>query len=111
MAERALDRWLRPRYVFALLAVIVVAAVLFIPQETGTNTGQLTTYDSNPEGALGIYDVVHRLGWRVERRRAAFEGSVDTAAVYLILDPPTQPSATEVGVLLDAVRRGASAVV
>jgi hypothetical protein len=112
VAERALDRWLRPRYVFALLAVIVVAAVLFIPQgETGANTRQLTTYDTDPSGARGIYEVAHRLGWRVMRRRAAFEAPVDTAAVYLILDPPLEPSATEVGVLLDAVRRGANVVV
>jgi hypothetical protein len=112
MAERAVDRWLRPRYVFAALALLVVAAVLFTPEpEPGDGAMRLTTLGHDPYAARGLYDVLARLGWRVEQRRTPFQAPLDTTAVYVILAPPIQPGATEVGTLLDAVRRGARAIV
>ena len=112
MAERALDRWLRPRYVFSLLALIVLAAVVFSPQGgVGANATRLTSYSSQPAGAQGIYDVLARLGWDVSRRRTPLRAPLDTSATYLLLAPPIPPSATEVGTLLDAVRAGADAIV
>lgn len=112
MAERRADRWLRPRYVFPVLALLVLAAVFLSPQQQeGAGATHLTTYGADPYAARGVYDVLRGLGFHVARRREPFRAPLDTAAVYVLLDPPIDPSATEVGVLLDAVRRGARAVV
>jgi hypothetical protein len=113
MGDRRLDRWLRPVIVLPVLGVLLLAAVLFSP---GGNTGgaldqRLTTFGTNPFGAKAAYDVFKRLGWTVGQRRLAFRAPLDSSATYLILDPPIDPSATEVSALLDAVRRGATIVV
>ena len=113
MANRALDRWLRPSIVLPTLGVLLIAAVIASP---GGNAGgdldqRLTTYGTNPFGAKAQYDVFRRLGWTVTRRRSVFRAPLDSSATYLLLDPPIDPSATEVSALLDAVRRGATLVV
>ncbi|MGH7646854.1 MAG: DUF4350 domain-containing protein, partial [Gemmatimonadaceae bacterium] len=113
MADRRLDRWLRPSIVLPVLGALLLAAVLFSP---GGDTGgaldtRLTTFGTNPFGAKAMYDVFKRLGWTVDRRRSAFRAPMDSSATYLVLDPPIDPSATEVSALLDAVRRGATIVV
>lgn len=112
MAEPRVERWLRPRYVFPLLAVLLLAAVLLTPGgETGANATRLTTYGSGPFAARGVYELLARLGWRVERRQREFRAPLDGAAIYAVLAPPMELSATEVSTLLDAVRRGARAIV
>jgi len=113
MPNRALDRWLRPSIVLPTLGVLLIAAVIASP---GGNAGgdldqRLTTYGTNPFGAKAQYDVFRRLGWTVTRRRSVFRAPLDSSATYLLLDPPIDPSATEVSALLDAVRRGATLVV
>ncbi len=106
------DRWLRPRYVFAALALLVLIAALFTrPAEEGANVARLTTFGTDPAAARGIYEVIGRLGWPVARRRSVFRAPLDSATIYVILAPVLEPSATEVGALLDAVRRGARLVV
>ena len=55
------------RAVFALLGVLVVAAVLLTPS-TGDERGLLTTHSAAPGGARALHDALARLGWRVERR-------------------------------------------
>jgi hypothetical protein len=112
MRERRPERWLRPRYIFPLLALAVLATVVFSPSgELGAGSAQLTTHSSGTFGARGIYETVARLGWRVERRRAPFRAPVSQRNTYLVLQPPMPLSATEVSVLLDAVRAGANAIV
>ncbi|HEU4641891.1 MAG TPA: DUF4350 domain-containing protein [Gemmatimonadaceae bacterium] len=107
-----MDRWLRPRYVFPVLALLVLAAVFLSPHEPeGARATHLTTYGTDPYAARGVYEVLRGLGFRVERRRTSFHPPLDTTAVYVLLDPPIDPSRTEVGELLDAVRHGARAVV
>ena len=113
MPSRSLDRWLRPRVVLPVLGVLLVAAVIASP---GGNAGgdldqRLTTYGTNPFGAKAQYDVLRRLGWTVTQRRSVFRAPLDSSVTYLLLDPPIDPSATEVSALLDAVRRGATLVV
>lgn len=112
MPNRALDRWLRPRIVLPTLGVLLVGAVIFSPGGRASDLDQrITTFGTNPFGAKAQYDVLHRLGWTVARRRSIFRAPLDSATTYLLLDPPIEPSATEVSVLLDAVRRGATLVV
>lgn len=112
MADRGIDRWLRPRYVFPALALLLLLAWIFSPApREGAGRRDLTTYGYEPFAARGAYEVMQRLGWHVQRRRLAFREPLDTTATYVLLDPPVEPSATEVGVLLDAVRHGARALV
>lgn len=112
MAERRTERWLRPRYIFPLLALIVLATILFTPAaQTGAGAGRLTSYDAQPFGARAIYEVAARLGWRVERGRLPFSAPMSDSATYLLLQPPIELSATEVSALLGAVRAGAGAIV
>jgi hypothetical protein len=112
MAESRTPFLLRPRGIFALLALLIVAAVLFTPEpDIGSGSMRLTTYGADAYAARGIHDVMARLGWKVERRRGLLRAPLDSTAVYAILDPPMPVSATEVGTLLAAVREGASALV
>jgi hypothetical protein len=112
MADLAWKRVLRPRYIFPVLALVVLATLIFTPtDDMSAYSPVLTSYGTTPFGARGIHDVSARLGWRVERRLTPFDSSLNPAATYLILNPPDPLSATEVGSLLRAVRSGAGALV
>ncbi len=112
MAERRGSRWLRPRYIFAFAALVVIATLLFTPAgDLGANSYAITTFSARPFGARGVYEVSERLGWKVERRLTAMDTTLDSRAIYLILAPPNPLSATETGALLRAVRSGARALV
>lgn len=101
----------RSAIVLPVLLAIVVAIVLMTPQTTASDReGSLTTYSASPGGARGIYEIARRLGWPTARRRTPFAASLDTAAVYLVLDPPISLTQRESDVLLGAVRRGAGLV-
>ncbi len=112
MAEGRLERWLRPGYVFALLTALLVLAVLSTPEApSGDTESHLTTYGTETWGARGVYDVLKALGVRVDRRLTPWKAPLDSAAVYVVLEPLTDPSARETAALLDAVRRGAGLIV
>jgi hypothetical protein len=112
VAERRGTRWLRPRYIFALTALVVIATLLFTPAgDLGAYSSAITSFSARPYGARGIYEVSERLGWRVERRVTPLDTALDSRATYLILAPPIPLSAVEVGRLMDAVRSGAHALV
>ena len=106
------SRWLRPGVVLPALAVVLVLAIVFTPQNTIGRVGndRLTSYSTESQGARGFHESLRRLGWRVERRLTPFDGAAATDAVYLMLDPPVEPTALEVHRLLEAVRGGASLV-
>jgi len=100
-------RLLSPRVVFPLLAVVLVLTVLFTPETTATGDIRLTTESATPYGARGLYELLGRLGWRTARRAEGFRAGLDTAAVYVVLDPPNDLTAAETHALLEAVRGGA----
>ena len=112
MADRLLDRLLQPRIVFGTLAVVIVLASLFAPEgEPDDAAGTLSTLSYEPGGMRGWYEGAGRLGWKVKRLEERFHGSLDENAVYVVLSPEIEPTASEVGVLLGAVRRGAGLIV
>lgn len=112
MSERRASRWLRPRYIFAVAALLLIATLLFTPAGNGpTSSYTITTFSTRPYGAQGIYEVAERLGWTVERRTAPMDTTLASDATYLVLAPREQLSAVETARLLRAVRAGASAVV
>ena len=101
----------RPVILLPLALVVIVVAILISPQQTSMDRlGPLTTYSTSPSGARGIYETLGRLGWRTERRKTPLMASLDTDAVYLVLDPPIALTHREGSALLDAVRRGAGLV-
>ena len=112
MADRLLDRLLQPRIVFGTLAVVIVLASLFAPEgEPDDAAGTLSTLSYEPGGMRGWYEGASRLGWKVKRREERFHGTLAAQAVYVVLSPEVEPTASEVGVLLGAVRRGAGLIV
>jgi hypothetical protein len=112
MADRLLDRLLTPKVVFGTLAVVVVIASLFTPAgQPDDAAGTLSSLSYEPGGMRGWYEGAKRLGWKVRRREERFHGTLDSAAVYIVLAPEVEPTASEVGALLDAVRRGAGLIV
>ena len=112
MADRLLDRLLQPRVVFGTLAVVIVLASLFAPEgEPDDAAGTLSTLSYEPGGMRGWYEGASRLGWKVKRLEERFHGALDEDAVYVVLSPEIEPTASEVGVLLGAVRRGAGLIV
>ena len=112
MADRLLDRLLTPKIVFGTLAVVIVIASLFTPAgQPDDAAGTLSSLSYEPGGARGWYEGAKRLGWKVKRREERFHGTLDSAAVYIVLAPEVPPTASEVGALLAAVRRGAGLIV
>jgi hypothetical protein len=112
MSDGHAERWLRPRYIFALVVLLVLGALIFTPAgDVSAYSAAVTSYSAQAFGARGVYEVGERLGWRVERRATPFDSVTDPRATYLILDPPSRLSATEVGNLLHAIRAGATALV
>jgi hypothetical protein len=110
---RALTWLLRPKIALPLLAAALALTVLNLPRGDLTpfdRAGPLTTTSTTPGGAKGLYDLTRRLGWPVQRRQKAFRQRLDSNSVYLVLDPPATPIATEAHELLDAVRRGAGLI-
>jgi hypothetical protein len=111
-SRHPLDRILRPQVTLAVLATVLVLGVLFSPShDPDQDVPLLTTRSSEGRGARGLYEVVDRLGWHVERRDTPLRGDLDTTAAYLILDPPVDLTGSEVGAVLAAVRRGAGLIV
>ena len=113
MAKPLLERLLAPSIALPVLVGALALTVLLTPTRDLTpfdRGGPLTTTSTTPAGAKGLYEVARRLGWPVTRRERSFTGALDSNRVYLVLDPPVTPLATEAHALLDAVRRGAGLI-
>ena len=112
MAERRVDRWLRPLTIFPVIALLLLVAMLFgrSTQPEDRANGH-SSYALGLTGMRGLYEVIAQLGWRTSRRVAPWNATLETTPVYIVLDPRVAPSATETGALLDVIRRGASAIV
>jgi len=109
MVERPKSRWLRPRVVLpALVGILVITAVLS-PIGEDTTGPYLSTRSRAINGSHGLRVIFDRLGWHTSERLTAFD-SLDTTATYVLLSA-SEPSGHEVHALLEAVRRGANAIV
>jgi hypothetical protein len=111
MASPFVERWLRPRYVLPALLVALAITVILSPAAELSEGRYLSTRSRAVNGSRGLRDVLDRLGWRTSERIVPYAGALDTASMYVILSTPLDPSAVEVHTLLEAVRRGARAVV
>ncbi|WP_025411471.1 DUF4350 domain-containing protein [Gemmatirosa kalamazoonensis] len=115
MADRVLGGVLTPRVVGGVFVLLLVAALLVSPEEGRTGDARLSSRSAAPQGARALAETLQRVGWRVERRDAAYAGQLaeppQPRVVHAVLDPRTPLRASEVGVLLDAVRRGAGLLV
>ncbi|MBK5189000.1 MAG: DUF4350 domain-containing protein [Gemmatimonadaceae bacterium] len=111
MAERPSDRWLRPRVVLPALLVLLIVTAIFSPVGDDVQGRYLSTRSRAINGSHGLRAVLGRLGWKTSERIVPFTGALDSNATYVILSTPIEPSGTEVHALLEAVRRGARAIV
>ena len=106
-----LERVVTPARVAVGLALLLVIALISEPASSPNSAWRFTTFSADPNGARGLYEVAEELGYRTRRRLTGFRERLDSTATYLVLDPPVDLTAVEVGHLLDAVRRGAGLVV
>ena len=104
-------RLLRPRVVFGVLLVVVVLTTLFAPDVGRTGDERLSSFSTEPQGAAALYQTAARLGWRPSRLTTPYPETLDSGAVYLVLDPPKPVTGSEAHRLLEAVRRGAGLLV
>lgn len=112
MADRSSGGWLRPRIVLPALAAAIVVTVLLTPVVDEDRSPQfLTTRSGTMNGAKGLRELFHRLGRNTSERITPFSAHVDSNAVYFVLGTAVEMSGTEMHALLDAVRRGARAVI
>ena len=114
MAESAVgrDRVLAPRRVFLAVAVLLLLALLFGPTSRSVNTARSsTTFSADANGARGLYEVLDKLGFRVQRWLQPMRRELNADAVYVIASPPYPLTPTEVHRLLTAVRGGAGLLV
>jgi hypothetical protein len=114
MAEGRLERWLAPRTVFrvaAVVAVLAIAAEMLARQVDPAEVDpRPTSWSYAPNGTRGLYEVLGRLGWGVRRSEVPLRVPLDSTATYVILASQEDLTGREVGALLDAARRGAGIV-
>ncbi len=111
MADRLIDRWLKPRFVLPALLIALVITVILSPVVEVSYGPFLSTRSRAVNGSGGLRDVLDRLRWRTSERIVPFAGRLDSTSTYFILNTPIDPSPAEIHALLEAVRRGARAVV
>ncbi|MDQ2768040.1 MAG: DUF4350 domain-containing protein, partial [Gemmatimonadota bacterium] len=111
MAERIANRWLRPRVVLPTLLVIIIITAILSPVGEDVTGRTLSTRSRAINGSRGLREMLDHLGWTTAERIVPFRGTLDSNSTYVILNTPINPSGTEVHALLEAVRRGANAIV
>jgi hypothetical protein len=111
MANRLIERWLKPRFVLSALLIALVITVILSPVVEVSSGPYLSTRSRAIDGARGVREVLERLGWRTSERIVPFAGRLDSTSTYFILHTPIDPTSAEVHALLEAVRRGARAIV
>ena len=111
MASRFSERWLKPRFVLPGLAVALVIAVILSPATEVAQGRFLSTRSRSVNGSRGLREVLDKLGWHTSERIVPYDGMLDSTATYIMVNTPIDPSAVEIHALLEAVRRGANAVV
>jgi uncharacterized protein DUF4350 len=111
MAERSRAWWLSPRVALPVLVAIVVVTAILAPAGQETTGRELSTRSRAIDGAHGLRAVLDALGWHTRERLIPYAGTLDTTATYVMLGTPLDPSAHEIHTLLEAVRRGANAIV
>lgn len=105
-------RFLRPRVVIPLVAVLLVLLALFSPELQSSRSGdlRLSTYSSQPMGARMFYQLAGRLGWTVARRTTP-DVPAGPNVIHAVLAPVQDMRIPEVHALLEAVRQGAALLV
>jgi hypothetical protein len=111
MAERSRAWWLSPRVALPVLVAILVITAILVPTTPDSTGRELSTRSRAIDGAHGFRAVLDRLGWHTRERVTLYSGTLDTTATYVMLGTPLEPSAREIHVLLESVRRGANAIV
>ena len=111
MADRLIDRWLKPRFVLPALLIALVITVILSPVVEVSYGPFLSTRSRAVNGAAGLREVLHRLGWPTSERVVPFAGPLDSTSTYFLLNTPIDPTPVEVHALLEAVRHGARAIV
>src|SRR6187431_1731975 len=98
------DHTFSPRRVLIGLAALLLVALLLSPSSRDINTERSpTSYSTDASGARGLYDVLDKLGFRVERWLQPMRQELTPNAVYVIASPTNQLTPTETHRVLEAV--------
>lgn len=89
----------------------MILVVLFTPQTPSPGLGGLDSRSTEPHAARALYTMLERLGWSVVRSSRPLDGELDTAAVYMVLQPVRPVVSDEIHALLEAVRAGGALMV
>ena len=92
MADRLVDRWLKPRFVLPALLIALAITVILSPVAEVAQGPLLTTRSRAVNGSRGLREILDRLGWRTSERIVPFSGSLDSTSTYFILNTPIDPS-------------------
>jgi hypothetical protein len=111
MADRLVDRWLKPRFILPALLIALAITVILSPVVEVSYGPYLSTRSRAVNGSAGLRQVLDTLGWRTSERIVPFEANLDSTPTYFMLNSTVDPTPSEIHALLDAVRRGARAVV
>ena len=107
MPERSTTAF-TPRRVLLLIAALILVALLFAPSGTSVNASRETTsYSTDAFGSRGIYEVLGKLGFSVQRWLRPMRQTLPTDVVYVVASPTVELTGNEVHSLLNAVRSGA----
>jgi hypothetical protein len=91
----------------ALVAALIVLAVFGVPADEDVGQGGASSYSAEQAGLRGFYESARRLGWDTRRLEEPLRGPLDSAAVYVIIEPIVSLTSSEASAVLTAVRQGA----
>lgn len=107
-AERA-PWFLRPKIALPILAVLFVILAVLTPESSNegrAGDSRLSTFSRGSQGASLLQELAGRLGWKTERRLRTTSEITSPGTIEALLAPPISPTAGEVHLLLEHVRRG-----
>lgn len=103
-------RFITPATILIAVTLLGIVFALFAPQDSSDGGRPLSSYSVSLNGARGLYDVLQRLGYKVQHRTVSMAAPLDTTAIYMLLQPSIPLTAVELNELLKAVRHGATVV-
>ena len=109
LTMRSREWWTRPAVVLPVVATIVLLVALLTPQVAQGRFGdaRLSSHLAGSMGARVLFDMAHKLGWRVVQRDSQPEPLASSGrTIHALLAPVTPVTPEEAHRYLDAVRGG-----
>lgn len=97
-----------PIWILSIVAALVVLFVIFVPQQRTDPRAIYSSYGTGDGGTRALYETLDRVGFDVARNEKALTAQrPDTNSIYALINPAQPLTATELNILIGAVRHGA----